>query len=102
MGSGSFCARAKVGEDRPFLGVWTKAGTILTFFHYGSTLFRKGRNFLSTNLIYAHEKDHMSNVSSFFLANLSCKAYNKIIAGGTPGIAFKRFLEERVATHFIK
>ena len=46
--------------------------------------------------------DHMPNVSSFFLANLSCKAYNKIIAGGTPGIAFKRFLEERVATHFIK
>lgn len=54
MGSGSFCAWGKSGEDRPFLGVWTKAGTILTFFHYGSTLFRKGRNFISTNLIYAH------------------------------------------------
>ena len=54
MGSGSFCAWGKSGEDRPFLGVWTKAGTILTFLHYGSTLFQKGRNFISTNLIYAH------------------------------------------------
>ena len=63
---------------------------------------RSGGNDHGSQRMRLPEKDHMPNVSSFFLANLSCKAYNKIIAGGTPGIAFKRFLEERVATHFIK